>query len=77
VNPQIRHAQRACEAAKATQAVVVWFDEHGQHAIAYYPSASKIPLIIELIRRHAKDKRGDASRRHEHPREPRAARSAS
>jgi hypothetical protein len=36
VNPQIRHAQRACKAAKARQAVVVWFDEHGQHAVASY-----------------------------------------
>jgi len=36
MNPQIRHAQRACEAAKARQAVVVWFDEHGQHAVASY-----------------------------------------
>lgn len=36
VNPQIRHAQRACEAAKARQAIVVWFDEHGQFAVASY-----------------------------------------
>ena len=36
MNPQIRHAQRACEAAKARRAVVVWFDEHGQHAVASY-----------------------------------------
>jgi hypothetical protein len=36
MNPQIRHAQRACEAAKARQAVVVWFDEHGQFAVASY-----------------------------------------
>lgn len=36
MNPQIRHAKRACEAAKARQAVVVWFDEHGQHAVASY-----------------------------------------
>lgn len=36
MNPQIRHAQRACEVAKARQAVVVWFDEHGQHAVASY-----------------------------------------
>jgi hypothetical protein len=36
VNPQIRHVQRACEAAKARQAVVVWFDEHGQFAVASY-----------------------------------------
>jgi len=36
VNPQIRHAQRACEAAKARQAVVVWFDESGQFAVASY-----------------------------------------
>jgi hypothetical protein len=34
MNPQIRHAQRACEAAKARQAVVVWFDEH-RHATEY------------------------------------------
>ena len=36
MNPQVRHAQRACEAAKARQAVVVWFDEHGQFAVASY-----------------------------------------
>lgn len=36
MNPQVRHAQRACEAAKARQAVVVWFDEHGQFAVAGY-----------------------------------------
>lgn len=36
MNPQIRHAQRACEAAKARQAVVVWFDEHGRFAVASY-----------------------------------------
>ena len=36
MNPQIRHAQRACEAAKARQAIVVWFDEHGQFAVASY-----------------------------------------
>jgi hypothetical protein len=36
VNPQVRHAQRACEAAKARQAVVVWFDEAGQFAVASY-----------------------------------------
>lgn len=36
MKPQIRHAQRACEAAKARQAVVVWFDEHGQFAVASY-----------------------------------------
>lgn len=36
MNPQIRHAQRACEAAKARQAVVVWFDEHGQFSVASY-----------------------------------------
>jgi hypothetical protein len=27
MNPQIRHAQRACESAKATQAVVVFIDK--------------------------------------------------
>lgn len=36
MNPQVRHAQRACEAAKARQAVVVWFDEVGQYAVASY-----------------------------------------
>lgn len=36
MNPTIRIAQRACEAAKARQAVVVWFDEHGQYAVASY-----------------------------------------
>lgn len=36
MNPQVRHAQRACEAAKARQAIVVWFDEHGQFAVASY-----------------------------------------
>lgn len=36
MKPTIRHAQRACEAAKARQAVVVWFDEHGQFAVASY-----------------------------------------
>jgi len=36
MNPKVIHAQRACEAAKARQAVVVWFDEHGQHAVASY-----------------------------------------
>ena len=36
MNPQIRHAQRACEAAKARQAVVVFIDEVGQYAVASY-----------------------------------------
>ena len=36
MKPTIRIAQRACEAAKARQAVVVWFDEHGQFAVASY-----------------------------------------
>lgn len=36
MNPQVRHAQRACEAAKARQAVIVWFDEAGQFAVASY-----------------------------------------
>jgi len=36
VNPKIRHAQRACEAAKARQAVVVFIDEVGQYAVASY-----------------------------------------
>jgi len=36
MNPQVRHAQRACEAAKARQAVVVFIDESGQYAVASY-----------------------------------------
>ena len=36
MNPRIRHAQRACEAAKARQAVVVFIDESGQYAVASY-----------------------------------------
>ena len=36
MNPKIIHAQRACEAAKARQAVVVWFDEAGRFAVASY-----------------------------------------
>ena len=36
MNPQIRHAQRACEAAKARQAVIVFIDEYGQFAVASY-----------------------------------------
>ncbi len=36
MNPKVIHAQRACEAAKARQAIVVWFDEHGQFAVASY-----------------------------------------
>lgn len=36
MNPKIRHAQRACEAAGARQAVVVWFNEAGQYAVASY-----------------------------------------
>lgn len=36
MNPQVRHAQRACEAAKARQAVVVFIDEVGQYALASY-----------------------------------------
>jgi hypothetical protein len=36
MNPQIRHVQRACEAAKARQAVVVFIDEVGQYAVASY-----------------------------------------
>jgi len=34
MNPKVIHAQRACEAAKARQAVVVWFNEAGQYAVA-------------------------------------------
>ena len=36
MNPQIRHVQRACEAAKARQAVTVFIDESGQYAVASY-----------------------------------------
>ena len=36
MNPQVRHAQRACEAAKARQAVVVFIDEVGRYAVASY-----------------------------------------
>lgn len=36
MNPQIRHAQRACEAAKARQAVVVFIDGSGQYAVVSY-----------------------------------------
>ena len=36
MNPKVIHAQRACEAAKARQAVVVWFNEAGQYAVASY-----------------------------------------
>jgi len=36
MNPQIRHVQRACEAAKARQAVTVFIDEVGQYAVASY-----------------------------------------
>jgi len=36
MKPTVRIAQRACESAKARQAVVVWFDEHGQFAVASY-----------------------------------------
>jgi hypothetical protein len=33
MNPRIRHVQRACEAAKARQAVTVFIDEAGQYAV--------------------------------------------
>ena len=36
MNPKVIHAQRACEAAKARQAVVLFLDEHGQYAVASY-----------------------------------------
>lgn len=36
MRPTIRIVQRACEAAKARQAVAVFFDEHGQFAVASY-----------------------------------------
>lgn len=36
MNPKICHAQLACGAAGARQAVVVWFDEHGRFAVASY-----------------------------------------
>jgi len=36
MNPQIRHAQRACEAANARQAVVVFIDGSGQYSVASY-----------------------------------------
>jgi len=36
MKPTIRIVQRACEAAKARQAITVWFDEHGQFAVASY-----------------------------------------
>jgi hypothetical protein len=36
MNPQVRHAKRACEAAKARQAVVVFIDEAGQYAVTSY-----------------------------------------
>lgn len=36
MNPRIHLARRACEAAGARQAVVVWFDEQGLFAVASY-----------------------------------------
>jgi len=36
MNPKVIHAQRACEAAKARQAIVVFIDEVGQYAVASY-----------------------------------------
>lgn len=36
MRPTVRIAQHACESAKARQVVVVWFDEHGQFAVASY-----------------------------------------
>lgn len=36
MKPTIRIAQRTCESAKARQAIVVWFDEHDQFAVASY-----------------------------------------
>jgi hypothetical protein len=36
VNPRIRIAQRACEEARARQAVVIWFDGVGRFAVASY-----------------------------------------
>ena len=36
MKPTIRIAQRACEAAKARQAIVVFIDEVGQYAVASY-----------------------------------------
>ena len=42
MNPQIRHAQRACEAAKARQAVTVFIDEVGQYAVAEKDMAKRL-----------------------------------
>jgi len=36
MNPRIRHAQLACEAAKARQVVVVFIDESGRYAVVSY-----------------------------------------
>lgn len=36
MRPSIRIARRACEAAKARQAIVIWFDEVGRYSVASY-----------------------------------------
>jgi len=36
MRPSVKLAQRACEAAGARQAVVVWFDASGKYAVASY-----------------------------------------
>ena len=36
MRPSIKLVQRACEAAGARQAVVVWFDANGKYAVASY-----------------------------------------
>lgn len=49
MKPTIRIAQRACEAAKARQAVVVWFDEHGQFAVASYGETENECSLVKPV----------------------------
>ena len=49
MKPTIRIAQRACEAAKARQTVVVWFDEHGQFAVASYGETANECALVKPV----------------------------
>lgn len=48
MNPQIRHAQRACEAAKARQVVVVFFDDRQFAVVSYGETKAECSAVAPV-----------------------------
>jgi hypothetical protein len=49
VKPTIKQAKKACEAAGAVQAIVVWFDEEGRVAVASYGKTERACAAVKPV----------------------------